>query len=168
MPERLCPDGTEWTGILVGDSDRRRAGRPAHQVAEQTEDHDRRHEQQRERPAIAAESLQQPPGDGPDAVAAHDSAPLGVAAARARNASSRFCDPPWARMSAGEPSARSLPYWMSPSRWQRSASSMTWPGTISVVPSAAIRPEYSPNCTRSRGPTPTVRPARRRCPGPWT
>src|SRR2546429_9314961 len=126
MPERLCHDGAEWTGILVGDSDRRRAGRPAHQVAEQTEYHDRRHEQQRERPAITAESLQQPPGDGPDAVAAHDSAPLGVAAARARNASSRFCDPPWARMSAGEASARSLPDWMSPHPRQRAGPYTTW------------------------------------------
>src|SRR5437867_2005818 len=125
----------ERARVLVGDADVRHGRRAANQVAEQAEDHDRGDEQQRDGAAVAAESLQQATGDRADAMAAHDS----FLPASARKASSRFCDPPCARISVGEPSASKRPYWMRPSRWQRSASSMTWLEMMSVVPSAAMR-----------------------------
>src|ERR1700756_1986995 len=136
----------KWACVLVGDADRRRARRSAHQVAEEAEDHDGRDEEQGEGAPVATESLQQSSRDGRDAVAAHESDLL---PASARNASSRFWLPPIVRISAGVPSASSRPYWMRPSRWQRSASSMTWLETIIVVPSAAIRRNDSQNCTRN-------------------
>src|SRR5690242_18934660 len=140
-------DCTKGTGVLVGDADSRSGARATQEVAEQTEDHDRRDEQQRQRSPVAAESLEQPSRAGRDAVGAHESVLL--LPARARNASSRFWLPPMARISVGVPSARSLPYWMRPRRWQRSASSITWLEMIIVVPLAAIWRNDSQNWTRS-------------------
>src|SRR5512140_2995134 len=107
-------DCTKRAAVLVGDANGGRGARATHQVTEQAEDHDRRDEQQRQRTPVATESLEQSAGDGRDAVAAHESVLL---PARARNASSRFWLPPIVRISAGVPSARSLPYCMRPNRW---------------------------------------------------
>src|SRR6266480_6504023 len=164
MPQDIGDRGARWSGVLVSDPHCRHAGRSAHEIAEQAKDDDRRDKEKRQRPAVAPESLQQPTGDRPDAVAAHDS----FRPASARKASSRFCDPPWTRMSAGDPSARRRPYWIKPSRWHRSASSITWLETMSVVPAAAMRRKYSQNWTRSCGSMPTVGSSRRSSSGRCT
>src|SRR4029077_5206865 len=146
MVKAARDDCTELTRVFVGDANGWCGARAAHEVAEQAEDHDRRDEQQRQRAPVATESLEQSSRDGRDAVAAHESVFL---PARARKASSRFWLPPIVRISAGVPSARSLPYWMRPNRLRRSASSITWLETIIVVPLAAICRNDSQNWTRS-------------------
>src|SRR5439155_27266108 len=90
LPQRVGDDRTEGTGVLVGDAHRGRARRTTQQVAEEAEDDDGGDKQQRQSAAVAAKALQEPARDGADAVAAHDS----LRPASARNASSRFGDPP--------------------------------------------------------------------------
>src|SRR5712691_930015 len=156
--------GPEWTLVFVRDADRRRGRRPPDQVTEQPEDDDGRDEQQGQGPAVTAELLEQPARDGGDAVPAHE----GLSPASFKNASSRLLVPACERTSFGLPSASSLPYWIKPSRWQRSASSMTWLETMIVVPLAAILRKSSQNWTRSWGSTPTVGSSSSSTFGLWT
>src|SRR4029077_4390872 len=140
-------------GVFVRNSNRGDGLRAADQITKQPEDDDRRDEQQGQRPAVAPELLEQPSRDGADPTGAHDSS---LGPARRKNASSRLLLPPRSRTSVGVPSANTFPYWIKPSRWQRSASSITWLETMIVVPPSAIRRKSSQSSTRNCGSTPTV------------
>src|SRR4029077_17079927 len=119
--QRGGPRGAKRALVLVCDGHRRARGRAADEITEQSQDHDRRHEQESQGAAVASKLLQESLRDGGDALAAHD--PLSD---RTRKASSRVGLPAWARISFGLPSVSSFPKRISRSRWQRSASSMTW------------------------------------------
>src|SRR5581483_4691004 len=78
------------------------------------------------------------------------------ASIKRRKTASSASAPVCSRSSAGVPAASSRPSRMSRSRWQRSASSITWLETRSVVPAAARRWKVSQRSRRRTGSRPTV------------
>src|ERR671936_1046077 len=122
------------SAVRVDDAHGRHRAPAAEQVAEQAEDDQRRAEHERQGAVVAAELLQEAPGDGADPVAAHS----GAGSDRRRKASSNR----WTRAldisSPTVPSASSRPARIRPRRSHRSASSMTWLLTRIDVPAAAL------------------------------
>src|SRR5207244_279008 len=129
------------------------------QEVQQAQDDDGRHEKQREGPPVVTELGEDAHRDRADAAGTHglpSPEPAADAADNFRKASSSRSTRAIRRSSWGLPSARSLPKRIRPSRWQRSASSITWLETTIVIPSAAIAWKRSQSWTRSCGSTPTV------------
>src|SRR5690606_15819041 len=126
---------------------------PLEHEGDQREQHRRYDQDERHGPAVVAQLVQEAPdGGGEDP---HAGAPSRCRM-RCRNAVSRSSAPAADLISGGVPSAMISPSRMSSSRWHRSASSMTWLVTSTVVPSAARAWKRLHSSSRSTGSCPTV------------
>src|SRR5207245_961520 len=122
----------QGSAIQVDHADGRLGTPAAEQEVEQCENQQRGDEQQGQRSAVVPELRKNPHGDGADPARTHASSPTawGVCAESLRKASSSRSTPARRRRSLALPSASSFPNRIRPSRWVRSASSMTWLETM--------------------------------------
>src|SRR5664280_546535 len=120
--------------------------------SEQSHQDGRHSQDQGHGPRVVAKLSQNAVGSGNGATHGH----VGGLSMRAMKADSKSVDPVLAKSASGESSARIWPSRMSRSLWQRSASSMTWLDTMSVVPDEARAANRIQRSRRSRGSTPTV------------
>ena len=148
--QRVVDAAARACGLAVSDAAIRRRGRRlvADDPAEQRHDHDRRDKDERERAVIAAEQVGDPAADG-------ERASRFISRPRRRPGAGMPppcpCVPAFARMSAPVPRASSLPWSIRRSSSQRSASSMTWLLTTSVVPVRGELAEVAPELDTQGG-----------------
>src|ERR1035437_682905 len=139
-PEQGWPELVEIAGAAVEDP------------SEQPHQDGRHSQDQGHSPQVVAQLSQNAAGSGNGAAQGH----VDGFSMRAMKADSKSVDPVRAKSASGESSARIWPSRMSRSLWQRSASSMTWLDTMSVVPDEARAANNTQMSRRSRGSRPTV------------